>query len=301
MPDVVVAHLNATTCRRIIDGTLGGGGHARCLLEASASSELLGIDQDEAAIEAAGRNLAAFGDRVHIRRGPFSQMAEFAEELGWDSVDGILLDVGVSSHQIDTPTRGFSHRADGPLDMRMDRRSPVTAATILNHESEANLTRIFRDYGEERQARRIARAVVRRRQEKPWERTGELAELLEKVLGPSRPGSLPVSTLPFQALRIAVNEELEELEDALIAAADLLAVGGRLVVIAFHSLEDRMVKQFFRRAEATCVCPPDFPVCRCGKTATLRVVTRKPDRASETERAVNRRAASARLRAAEKL
>jgi len=228
-------------------------------------------------------------------------MRQHAEQLGWDRVDGVLLDVGISSMQVDTAQRGFSHRLDGPLDMRMDRRGPVTAATIVNTWSEDQLTDVFRRYGEERRARRVARAVVTQREEQPFSRTGELAELLKRVVGQRRGPTLPPATRCFQGLRIAVNRELEELEDGLAGALELLRPGGRLVVISFHSLEDRIVKHSFRHEAATCVCPPGLPVCVCGKSAALRILTRKPLRPSADEVTMNRRAASAKLRAAERL
>ena len=285
---------------RIIDGTLGLGGHSALLLDRIPGSRILGIDRDDGALREAARRLALYGDRVLLFRGAFSAMADFAAEAEWAQVDGILLDVGVSSPQIDTPARGFSHRFDGPLDMRMDRRSPETAATILNTESEEELADIFYHYGEERHARRVARAVVKRREEKPWARTAEFAELVERVVGHSKHGP-PSATRCFQALRIAVNDELGELDRALVAAVSLLAPGGRLAVISFHSLEDRIVKQFYRHEALSCICPPDIPVCVCQKVPTLREVNRKPIVASPEECEANRRAASAKLRVAEKL
>jgi 16S rRNA (cytosine1402-N4)-methyltransferase len=285
----------------VIDGTVGGGGHAEAILKAAADVHLLGIDRDDEALAAAGMRLSDFGPRVSLVRGSYTEMRELARDQGWSEVDRILLDLGVSSHQIDTGNRGFSHRQDGPLDMRMDRRSPVTAASILNRASQEELARIFREYGEERQAARVAHAVVERRQQRPWERTGEFAELVTRIVGHPRHGHLPPATRCFQALRIAVNQELEQLQQGLERAVELLAPGGRLVVISFHSLEDRMVKNFFRQAALTCVCPPDFPECRCDKQATLKVLTRKPEQATAEELEQNRRAAPAKLRAAEKL
>ncbi|MFA5203957.1 MAG: 16S rRNA (cytosine(1402)-N(4))-methyltransferase RsmH [Lentisphaeria bacterium] len=283
-----------------LDGTVGGGGHAAALLAAAPGAWLLGLDQDDAALAAAATRLAPWGDRVVLQRCRYSGMAAAVRQLDWERLDGILLDIGVSSHQIDTPERGFAHRHDGPLDMRMDRRRPLTASGLLNHSSEEELARIFREYGEEPRARALARAVAARRQAQPWERTGEFAELAAAVCG-GHQRSLPAATRAFQALRIAVNDELGELERGLRAAHDLLAPGGRLAVICFHSLEDRLVKNFFRDAAATCVCPPGLPECRCGKVSTLRVVTRKPVFATATERAANPRSAPARLRVAERL
>ncbi len=245
LPEEVMEYLVTPGGSRYLDGTLGGGGHARLLLQQVPVAEVLGIDRDDAALKAARECLAEFGERAHVARGTYADMTGLAAELGWKKVDGILLDIGVSSFQIDTPERGFSLRHDGPLDMRMDWRLRVTAASILNTTEEAELARIFWEYGEERKSRQVARAVVNRRKERPWMRTGEFAEMLDKVVGRTRHGP-PAPTRCFQALRIVVNGELEQLEKGLRAAVDLLNPGGRLVVISFHSLEDRMVKRFFR-------------------------------------------------------
>ena len=278
------------------------GGHAAALLAAApADAELLGIDRDDDALAAARVRLAEFAPRVRIVRGSYSQMAEFAREAGWENVDGILLDLGISSHQIDTPDRGFAHRFDGPLDMRMDRRSTTTAASLLNRSTLEALTHIFREYGEEPKAYRLAQAIVARREERPWERTGELAELAQKVVGRPFERGLPAATRCFQALRIAVNKELEELEKGLEKAVELLRPGGRLAVISFHSLEDRRVKHFFRDEALNCVCPPDFPICVCRKQPRLKVLTKHPVDADEAEVAGNRRSACAHLRVAERV
>jgi 16S rRNA (cytosine1402-N4)-methyltransferase len=285
---------------RFIDGTLGAGGHSGMILETNPDAELIGIDQDREALAAAGKNLEKYGDRVNLFHGTFSQMKEFCAEKGWDSVDGILLDIGVSSHQIDTAERGFSFREDGPLDMRMNRRNPLSASTIINQYSEEQLKTIFKEYGEVKRAGAVARAIVADREKKPFERTGELAGLIDrvdKVTGRRQSSAV----LYFQALRIAVNDELGELERALEDAVDLLAPGGRLTIISFHSLEDRMVKKFFNRLSADCICPPDFPVCVCNTVPKLKVITRKVVTATKKELAENSRAACARLRAAEKI
>jgi 16S rRNA (cytosine1402-N4)-methyltransferase len=287
--------------RRLIDGTVGGGGHAAALLEALPECELLGLDRDDAALAAAAQRLAPFGARVRLERGRFGGLAAAAAAAGWEQVDAVLLDVGVSSHQLDTPERGFAHRLDGPLDMRMDRRAPLTAAVLLNRSEEQELERIFREFGEEPCARRLARAVVARRAERPWERTQELARLVTATLGRTHERGLPAATRCFQALRIAVNEELEELAQGLAAGIGLLRPGGRIAVISFHSLEDRLVKQRFRFEATACLCPPKLPVCRCGHRPRLRLLTRHPLRPGEAELAVNPRAAPARLRAAERL
>lgn len=299
--DEVVAHLAPVSPVRIIDGTVGYGGHAGALLDRWPESELLGIDRDEDALRSAAAVLAPFGERVHLVHGRYSEMDKAAADLGWTTVDAILLDIGVSSAQLDTPLRGFSYRFDGPLDMRMDRRDRLTASVILNTWSEEQLRRIFRDYGEERHARRVAAAIVRRREKRPWAKTGELAALLDEVIGRRAAGGLPPATRCFQALRIAVNRELAELEQGLRVATELLRAPGRLAVISFHSLEDRIVKHFIRHEAATCVCPPGCPVCICGKVARLRAITRRPIRASAAEIERNPRSSSAKMRVAERL
>jgi 16S rRNA (cytosine1402-N4)-methyltransferase len=300
LPNEVLEYLVTPHGVRYVDGTLGGAGHASLLLEKFPRARLLGIDRDEAAIRAAEERLGQYGKRVRLCRGSYGDMKALVRSQNWDRVDGILLDLGISSHQIDTPDRGFSLRFDGPLDMRMDRRARVTASQLLNTAPEEELARIFYEYGEERRSRRIARAVVERRQEKLWERTGEFAEFIEKILGRPRKG-LPPATRCFQALRIAVNDELGQLREGLAAAVELLRPGGRLVVISFHSLEDRMVKRFFRDEAKSCICPPEQLICNCGKQVRLKVLTRRPVEASVTELEQNRRAASAKLRAAERV
>ena len=286
---------------RLVDGTLGGGGHSAALLERYPGLELLGIDRDEAALEAAAERLAFARDRVTLVRGNYSELDSLARRRGWDEVDGVLLDIGVSSPQLDQTDRGFSWRFDGPLDMRMDRRGSLTAARLLNQASEAQLAEIFREYGELKSARRLAAAIAARRNERPFAVTGDLVVLCDEVLGRSRPGRLPLPTLVFQALRIAVNDELNELDRGLRAALELLAPGGVLAVISFHSLEDRRVKEFIRAEGRGCICPPELPVCRCGHRARLEPLTRRALTAGEAELNVNRRAASAKLRAARKL
>lgn len=301
LPNQVLAFLAVDKGRRFVDATVGCGGHSRRILEANPDAELLGLDRDREALVEAEKTLAEFGDRVILHRTRFSLLADALDECGWDTVDGILLDVGMSSLQLDTADRGFSFRLDGPLDMRMDSRDSVTASQIVNSWSENELTRIFREFGEERNARRIARGIVKRRDEKPWVYTGELASFIDDLTRSPRSGRLPAATRCFQALRIAVNRELEELEAVLGMGVERLNVGGRLVVISFHSLEDRIVKHFMREEERECVCPPDFPECCCDKVRRLNVLTKKPVRADAGEIEVNRRAASARLRAAERV
>ena len=284
----------------LIDGTLGNGGHSAALLRKYPQLHILGIDRDTDALERAARTLAFAKDRVTLVHGNFSDLAAKLQEYGAEKADGILLDIGVSSPQLDDPSRGFSWRGNGPLDMRMDRTSPENASRLLNRASEADLAEIFREYGELRSARKLAAAVVETRQKKPFATTMDLVELCDRVLGKSRPGTRPMPTLVFQALRIAVNDELGELRQALKAAVDVLAPGGRLAVISFHSLEDRIVKRFFKEEAASCVCPPGLPVCVCGKQSSLRIITPHALTAGDEERAANRRSACAKLRIAEK-
>jgi 16S rRNA (cytosine1402-N4)-methyltransferase len=296
-----VLNLPSETPARLIDGTVGGGGHAAMLLKHFPHLEILGIDRDQWALEAAAEKCAFAAARITLVRGNFADMAEAAARNNWDEVDAVLLDIGVSSPQLDTPERGFSWRSDGPLDMRMDDRNPLTAGRLLNQAPEEELARIFREYGEIVQARRLARAAVEMRERRPFGTTADLVRLCDEVLGVSRPGRLPHPTLVFQALRIAVNDELGQLEAALVRGCALLKKGGRIAVISFHSLEDRIVKNFFRDESTGCHCPPGLPVCRCGHTASLRTVTKKPIVPGDDETAVNRRAACAKLRAAEKI
>lgn len=286
---------------RIIDGTVGYGGHSSLLLNKNAQAELLGIDRDGKALSSARKSLAFAHGRVHLFQGNFSNLKDFANRLGWHSVDRILLDLGISSPQIDDAARGFSHRLKGPLDMRMDTRSPITACCLLNKASVAELQQIFYRFGEIRRSRKLAEAIVARRKTKPWVTTDEFADLCEQVLGKSRPGKLPTPTLCFQAIRIAVNHELEELEMALDDALDLLVPKGRIAVISFHSLEDRIVKLKFREAATECICPPGLPLCRCDHKQILRLLTKKPVVPGEEEVKRNPRSSSAKLRVAEKL
>ena len=286
---------------RLIDGTLGGGGHSCELLRRCPRLEVLGIDRDKTALEAAAEKCAFAADRLTLVRGDFADMAEIASAHGWREVDGILLDIGVSSPQLDLPERGFSWRSEGPLDMRMDDRSPLTAGRLLNQAPEEELARIFREYGEIVQWRKLAAAAVAKRSVKPFGTTLDLVALCDEVLGLSRPGKLPHPTLVFQALRIAVNDELGQLTKALKAATGLLKQHGRIAVITFHSLEDRIVKNYFRDESRDCLCPPGLPVCTCGHRASLKLVNRKPLTPGEPELAANRRAACARIRAAEKI
>lgn len=284
-----------------VDGTLGGGGHALEVCRRLAAGHLYGIDQDDNAIAAARRRLAPYNDRVTIIRDNYRNMKAVLREEGVRGADGILLDLGVSSHQFDSQERGFSYRFDAPLDMRMDRRQELTAAEIVNGYSESELYRIIRDYGEERFAKNIARNIVRRRASKPVKTTFELNEIIrESVPAKMRREGHP-SRQTFQALRIECNGELEALESSLDDFIEILNPGGRLCVITFHSLEDRIVKNAFRRNEAPCTCPPEFPVCVCGKVSRGTVVTKKPIVPGEKELEENGRSRSAKLRVFEKM
>lgn len=285
-----------------VDGTLGGGGHAyEVCRQLSAKGSLIGIDQDEAAIEAAGERLQEFGDRVTIIRSNYCNMKKELQKIGISSVDGIVLDLGVSSYQLDNAERGFTYREDVPLDMRMDQRGSRTARDIVNTYTENELYRVLRDYGEEKFAKKIARNICTARSEKPIETTGELIELIKQSIPMKMRavGGHPAKKT-FQAIRIELNQELEVLRNSLDDMIELLNDGGRICIITFHSLEDRIVKTIFRRNENPCTCPPDFPVCVCGKTSMGRVITRKPILPDEEEIAVNKRSKSAKLRVFER-
>ncbi len=282
-----------------VDGTLGGGGHAEAVLSAMPESgRLFGIDRDDEALKAAGARLARFGDRFTAIKGNFFDMERLLADRGVRKVDGILLDLGVSSHQLDARERGFSYKAEAPLDMRMDQSAPLTARTVVNEWSESELRRIFYEYGEEKFSAKIAARIVERRKEKPIETTTELAELIKGAI-PAKFRNEPQHPARrcFQAIRIAVNGELDGLYDAIVSAHDLLNPGGRLAILTFHSLEDRIVKNAFRTFENPCTCPKSAPVCICGKKPTAKVLTRHPLVASEQEQKENSRATSAKLRA----
>ncbi|MGD8759561.1 MAG: 16S rRNA (cytosine(1402)-N(4))-methyltransferase RsmH [Anaerolineales bacterium] len=294
----VLSVLEPSAGGRHIDGTIGAGGHAAGILQASApDGELLGIDLDSSALHHAQTRLAEFGERLHLRQGSFADLAEHAAALGWSTVDGVLLDLGVSSLQLDDPARGFTFRSDGPLDMRMDASQPTTAAHLVNQLSERDLAALLARFGEQPGAKRVARAIVAAR---PIHSTGALAEVVARAVR-ERGKRIHPATRTFQALRIAVNRELEALRAALPAAVNLLRPGGRLVAIAFHSLEDRIVKQFLRRESQDCVCPPEQPLCTCGHKAQLRLLTRRAVKPDQAEIDRNPRSRSARLRAAERL
>ena len=266
-----------------VDGTLGGGGHSyRICQQLSAKGSLIGIDQDEAAIKAAGERLKDFKENVTIIRSNYCNMKMELQKIGITSVDGIILDLGVSSYQLDNKDRGFTYREDVPLDMRMDQRNPRTARDIVNTYSEKDLYRIIRDYGEDKFAKNIAKHICLSRKEKPIETTGELAEIIKHAIPMKMRvvGGHPAKRT-FQAIRIELNQELEVLRDSLDDMIGLLNDGGRICIITFHSLEDRIVKTIFRRNENPCTCPPDFPVCVCGKKSKGKVITRKPILPSE--------------------
>jgi 16S rRNA (cytosine1402-N4)-methyltransferase len=293
---------------RYVDCTLGAGGHAWGILhDSSPDGELLGLDIDPQAIQAALQRLAQFGDRIHLIQASYVTLGEQLKKSGWKFVNGVLLDLGLSSMQLDTPQRGFSFLHDAPLDMRFDPLSHVSAADLVNNQSEAELAQLLYLYGEEPRAQRIAQALVKAR---PITRTLELAEIVARVVSKAqasnsrRPRSsnrIHPATRTFQALRIAVNRELDALQNVLPQAIEALAPGGRLVMISFHSLEDRMVKQFIRRESRDCICPPRQPVCTCGHQARLVEVTRRPLRPQLAEIQANPRARSARLRIAQKI
>ncbi|HIT07046.1 MAG TPA: 16S rRNA (cytosine(1402)-N(4))-methyltransferase RsmH [Candidatus Scybalocola faecipullorum] len=281
-----------------VDGTLGGGGHSYEICKRlSGKGRLIGIDQDEAAIMAGSERLEPFSDRVTIVRSNYCRMRQVLEELGISGVDGIVLDLGVSSYQLDTAERGFSYREDAPLDMRMDRRQTLTAKDIVNQYPELELFHLIRDFGEDRFAKNIAKHIVAARQKKPIETTLELAEIVKEAI-PMKfraAGGHPAKRT-FQAIRIELNHELEVLSDSLEDMIDLLNDDGRICVITFHSLEDRIVKNIFRKSENPCECPPGFPVCVCGKKSKGKVMTRKPIVPSGEEMESNSRSKSAKLR-----
>ena len=285
-----------------VDGTLGGGGHSYEIAKRLTTGRLIGIDQDYDALEAAGERLRPFADRVTLVHSNYEAMVERVHELGIDKVDGILLDLGGSSFQLDTPERGFSYMVeDALLDMRMDQDNPMTAADIVNDYSEEDLYRIIRDYGEDRFAKNIAKNIVKERQKERITRAGQLNQIIERSI----PKKLQVTgghpaKRTYQAIRIELNRELDVLEQNLDAFIDLLAEDGRICIITFHSLEDRIVKNTFKKNQDPCTCPKDFPVCVCGKKSKGRVITKKPILPSEKELEENTRSRSAKLRVFER-
>ena len=299
-----IENLNIKPDGIYVDGTLGGGGHAyQVASRLSEKGRLIGIDQDADAIAAAGERLKEFGDKITIIRSNYANMKEELHRIGVEKVDGIVLDLGVSSFQLDTPERGFTYRDENaPLDMRMDDRQSLTAKDIVNGYSEMDLYRIIRDYGEDKFAKNIAKHIVQERAKKPIETTGELTEIIRASI-PMKvqvTGGHPAKRT-FQAIRIELNKELEVLQNNLDDMIDLLNPGGRICIITFHSLEDRIVKTNFKRNENPCTCPSDFPVCVCGKKSKGKVITRKPILPSEEELEVNSRSKSAKLRVFERM
>lgn len=301
----VVESLNIKPDGIYVDCTVGGGGHSYHIASQLCQNEggrLIGIDQDKSALAAAEKKLEQFGDTVTLVHSNFSDLKHVLSELGVEKADGILADLGVSSYQLDTPDRGFSYMHDAPLDMRMNRDSKTTAYDVVNEYSEGELSHIISEYGEERFAKRIASLIVKKRELKPVSTTAELVQICRESI-PAKAvatGGNPAKRT-FQAIRIAVNGELDVIEPTLRAAAELLAPGGRLSVITFHSLEDRIVKRCFADLSAGCICPPDFPVCVCGHKQTVKLISKKPYVPSETEIAENPRSHSAKLRVVEKV
>ena len=296
--DETIEGLNIKPDGIYVDGTLGGGGHAyEVCRRLGEKGSIIGIDQDAAAIEAASARLNDFGEKVTIVRSNYCDMKSKLHELGIDKVDGIVLDLGVSSYQLDTAERGFSYREDAPLDMRMDTRQKMTARDIVNDYTEADLYRVIRDYGEDKFAKNIAKHIVQARAVKPVETTAELSEIIRASIPMKfQKKSGHPAKRTFQAIRIELNRELDVLRDSLDDMIDLLNPGGRLCIITFHSLEDRIVKSAFRKNENPCTCPPDFPVCVCGKKSKGSIITKKPILPSEEELEYNSRSKSAKLR-----
>ncbi len=286
-----------------LDGTLGGGGHSFHIAERlGENGHLYGIDQDEDAIKAAGERLAPFGDKITIIRDNYENAVNRLKELGVRGVDGILLDLGVSSFQLDNADRGFTYKEDVPLDMRMDRRQSLTARDIVNDYSETEIFHIIRDFGEDKFAKNIAKHIVLERQKEPIETTFQLNEIIKAAIpARMREKSGHPSKRTYQAIRIALNRELDVLQNSLDGFIDFLNPGGRLCVITFHSLEDRITKNNFRTNEDPCICPPDFPVCTCGRKSKGKVITRKPILPGEKELSENKRSQSAKLRVFEKI
>lgn len=301
MPKEVLHWLRPVAGGIYLDGTLGGAGHSCLILKAAAESRLIGLDRDPAALLEAAEKLACFGARVSLHHATFDQAGAVLDQLGVAGLDGMLLDLGVSSHQLDTPERGFSFRHDAPLDMRMNPTGGMTAADVVNQTEEAELVRIFFEYGEERYSRRIVRKIIAQRQESALTKTGELAELVRQTVpGGQRPSRIHPATRIFQALRIYVNDELGQVERGVEAGISLLKPGGRLVVISFHSLEDRIVKHLVREKAKGCICPPRLPVCQCNHTPEVKILTRRGIKADDDEVSRNVRSRSAILRAVER-
>ena len=285
-----------------VDGTAGGAGHSREIAKRLKNGLLVAIDQDETAVAVVKERLAEFGDRVRVVRSNFSEISKVCESLGIERIDGILLDLGVSSHQLDTAERGFSYMSDAELDMRMDKRNPLTARVVVNEYPEEKIKKILFEYGEEKFSAQIASSIIRAREKKEIETTAELAEIIKGAIPPkAREGGHHPAKRSFQAIRIEVNAELDVIEPTIRDAERLLAKGGRMAIITFHSLEDRIVKQTYASLATGCTCPREFPVCVCGNKPKIKIVNKKPIVSGQEELDINPRARSAKLRVAEKL
>ena len=285
-----------------VDGTAGGAGHSREIAKRLKNGLLVAIDQDETAVAVVKERLAEFGDRVRVVRSNFSEISKVCESLGIERIDGILLDLGVSSHQLDTAERGFSYMSDAELDMRMDKRNPLTARVVVNEYPEEKIKKILFEYGEEKFSAQIASSIIRAREKKEIETTAELAEIIKGAIPPkAREGGHHPAKRSFQAIRIEVNAELDVIEPTIRDAERLLAKGGRMAIITFHSLEDRIVKQTYASLATGCTCPREFPVCVCGNKPKIKIVNKKPIVSGREELDINPRARSAKLRVAEKL
>ena len=302
MPGEVTEGLNIKENGIYLDCTLGGGGHSELILKKLTTGRLIAIDKDEEALAFAKSRLSEYGDKVTFVHSDFKRADEVLDDLNIDRIDGVLMDLGVSSYQLDAAERGFSYRFDAPLDMRMDKTQFLTAFNVVNEYNELDIADILFRYGEERYARKIAANIIRYRQQQSIRTTGQLAEIVEKSYPPKErfKGGNPCKRT-FQAIRIEVNGELRELDEIIGKLAERLNKGGRICVITFHSLEDRIVKREFQYLEAKCICPPKQPVCTCNKVQTVKIITKKPLTASEEELAVNSRAQSAKLRVAERV
>jgi len=300
--DECIEGLNIKPDGIYVDGTAGGAGHSREIAKRLKNGLLIAIDQDEMAIAVATQRLAEFGDRARVVRSNFSEISSVCEALGIDKIDGILLDLGVSSYQLDTAERGFSYMADAELDMRMDKRNPLTAKEVVNGYSEERIKKILFEYGEEKFSAQIASSIIRAREKKEITSTAELAEIIKGAIPPkAREGGHHPAKRSFQAIRIEVNSELDVIEPTVRAAEKLLRSGGRMAIITFHSLEDRIVKQTYASLATGCTCPRELPICVCGNKPKVRIINKKPITSGREELEINPRARSAKLRVAEKI
>ncbi len=297
----VFQNLNLERDSLIVDGTLGDGGHTELLLKSTTNVRVLGIDRDMQAIERAEKRLASFRSRITLVHGNFSDIKIILKKANLMNVDGLLLDLGVSSPQLDSPNRGFSFMSNGPLDMRMDSSQKITAADLLVELSDEKLVSIIKEYGEERFSKRIVRAIRQAQSKSSIKTTLQLSDVISTAVHASRQYKIHPATRTFQALRIAVNSELEHIKKALVDSVDILQESARIIVISFHSLEDRIVKNFLKNEEKDCICPPKFPICSCGKKQRLKIITRKPIIPSAEEVTRNSRASSAKLRVGERV